>query len=227
MPVITLPDGSQKAFDKPVTVFDVAQSIGAGLAKGALAGKVNTQLVDLSYLIEDDATLDILTEKHPEGLSVLRHSCAHLLAQAVQSVYPDAQVTIGPVIEDGFYYDFSYHRPFTPEDLEKFENKMHEIVKQNLTVSRFVLSRDEAIERFKEMGESYKVKIIEDIPNNEDLSLYQQGGFVDLCRGPHVPSTGKISAFKLLKVAGAYWRGDSNNEMLQRIMGLVGRTKRI
>lgn len=219
MPIITLPDGSQRVFDAPVSVMQVAESIGKGLAKAALAGKVDGMLVDTSFVIEKDTKLSIITEKDPEGLDVIRHSCAHLLAQAVQSVYPQAQVTIGPVIEDGFFYDFAFDRPFTPEDLEQFEAKMAEIVKQDLSVSRSLMSRDEAIQLFKSMGETYKVKIIEDIPSNEPLSFYKQGDFIDLCRGPHVPSTGKIKAFKLMKVAGAYWRGDSNNEMLQRVYG--------
>lgn len=219
MPTITLPDGSQKVFSEPVTVQQVAQSIGTGLAKAALAGKVNNKLVDTSYLIEEDATLAIATENDADGLEVLRHSCAHLLAQAVQSVYPEAQVTIGPVIEDGFYYDFAFPRTFTTEDLALFEAKMAEIVKADLSVSRHLISRDEAIKKFTQMGEHYKVEIIKSIPEGDDLTFYQQGDFVDLCRGPHVPSTGKIKAFKLMKVAGAYWRGDANNEMLQRVYG--------
>lgn len=219
MPTITLPDGSQKSFEAPVTVQAVAESIGRGLAKAALAGKVNGTLVDTSFLIEEDVPLSIITDKDADGLEVLRHSCAHLLAQAVQSVYPKAQVTIGPVIEDGFYYDFAFDRPFTPEDLEQFEAKMREIAKQDLEVTRHEIKRSEAIERFKSMGEDYKVEIIEDIPEEDGLTFYQQGDFIDLCRGPHTPSTGKIKAFKLLKVAGAYWRGNANNAMLQRIYG--------
>ncbi len=219
MPIITLPDGTQKVFDKPVTVQFVAQSIGAGLAKAALAGKVNNTLVDTSFEIKQDAKLSIITEKSPEGLEVIRHSCAHLLAQAVQSVYPEAQVTIGPVIENGFFYDFAFSRAFTPEDLALFEQKMTDIVKADLTVKRTVMSRNEAIKLFEKMGETYKVEILNAIPDTEDLSFYQQGDFIDLCRGPHVPSTSKIKAFKLQKVAGAYWRGDSNNAMLQRIYG--------
>lgn len=219
MPIITLPDGTQKVFDKPVTVQFVAQSIGAGLAQAALAGKVNDTLVDTSFEIKQDAELSIITEKSPEGLEVIRHSCAHLLAQAVQSVYPEAQVTIGPVIENGFFYDFAFSRPFTPEDLTLFEQKMTDIVKADLTVKRTVMSRNEAIKLFEKMGETYKVEILNAIPDTEDLSFYQQGDFIDLCRGPHVPSTSKIKAFKLQKVAGAYWRGDSNNAMLQRIYG--------
>lgn len=219
MPIITLPDGTQKVFDKPVTVQFVAQSIGAGLAKAALAGKLDGSLVDTSFEIKQDAKLSIITEKDPEGLEVIRHSCAHLLAQAVQSVYPDAQVTIGPVIENGFFYDFAFSRAFTPEDLVLFEQKMAELVKADLMVTRTVMSRSQAIKLFEKMGESYKVEILNAIPDTEDLSFYQQGDFIDLCRGPHVPSTGKIKVFKLQKVAGAYWRGDSNNAMLQRIYG--------
>ena len=219
MPVITLPDGSQRTYAGPVTVAQVAADIGPGLAKAALAGKVDGQLVDTSYAIERDASLAIVTGKDPEGLEVIRHSTAHLLAQAVQSVYPDAQVTIGPVIEDGFYYDFAFKRPFTPEDLEKFEAKMHELAKADLTVERRVMPRDEAVATFERIGEHYKAEIIAGIPSNEDISLYGQGDWFDLCRGPHVPSTGKLGAFKLMKVAGAYWRGDSKNEMLQRIYG--------
>jgi len=219
MPVITLPDGSQKKFDAPVSVYDVAASIGAGLAKAALAGRVNDKLVDTSYLIKDDAKLAIVTEKDPAALEIIRHSTAHLLAQAVQSIYPKAQVTIGPVIEDGFYYDFAFERPFTPEDLEKFEAKMKEIAAQDLKVTRRVMPRDEAVKTFRDMGEVYKAEIIAGIPSNEDISLYGQGNWFDLCRGPHVPSTGKLKSFKLMKVAGAYWRGDSRNEMLQRIYG--------
>jgi len=219
MPVITLPDGSQRSFEQPITVADLAASIGPGLAKAALAGRVDGRLVDTSFLIEHDAAVAIVTAKDPDGLEILRHSTAHLLAQAVQSVYPDAQVTIGPVIEDGFYYDFAFKRPFTPEDLEKFEARMHELVKADLKVERRVMPRDEAIESFKRIGEYYKAEIIESIPAREDISLYGQGAWFDLCRGPHVPSTGKLGAFKLMKVAGAYWRGDSRNEMLQRIYG--------
>ncbi len=219
MPSIRLPDGSTREFDEPVTVAQVAESIGSGLARAAVAGKVDGELVDTSYRIEDDAELAIVTDKDEEGLEVLRHSCAHLMAQAVQRLFPDAQVTIGPVIDGGFYYDFSYKRPFTPEDLEKIEQTMQEIVKEDLPVERTVMSRDEAIDLFREMGEDYKVEIIRDIPADEELSFYRQGEFIDLCRGPHVPSTGKFKAFKLTSVAGAYWRGDSGNEMLQRIYG--------
>ena len=216
---ITLPDGSVRPFESAPTVFDVAASIGAGLAKAALAGKVDGSLVDTSFLIEKDSTLEIVTEKHVDALEVLRHSTAHLLAQAVQRLYPGAQVTIGPVIENGFFYDFAYERPFTPDDLPKIEAEMLKIVKEAHTVSRVVKSRDEAVAFFKNMGEHYKAEIIESIPASEDLSLYSQGEFTDLCRGPHVPATDKLRAFKLMKVAGAYWRGDSNNQMLTRIYG--------
>ncbi|MCU0759093.1 MAG: threonine--tRNA ligase [Steroidobacteraceae bacterium] len=219
MPVITLPDGSQRSFEQPVTVDAVAASIGAGLRKAALAGRVDGKLVDTSFEIDRDAKLEIVTDKHPAALEVLRHSTAHLLAHAVQSLYPDAQVTIGPVIEDGFYYDFAYKRPFTPEDLVAIEAKMQEIAGADLKVERRVLERDAAVAFFKSLGEHYKAEIIASIPSNEPISLYGQGGWVDLCRGPHVPSTGKLKAFKLMKVAGAYWRGDSRNEMLQRIYG--------
>lgn len=219
MPAITLPDGSQRNFDAAVTVAQVAESIGAGLAKAALAGRVDGTLVDTSYLITADAELAIITERDEEGLDIIRHSCAHLMAQAVQRLFPQAQVTIGPVIEDGFFYDFAYERAFTPEDLEQIEKVMGEIVKENLPVSREVMSRDEAIAMFEGMGEKYKVQIIKDIPGTEELSFYRQGDFIDLCRGPHVPNTGKFKAFKLTSVAGAYWRGDSNNEMLQRVYG--------
>ncbi|WP_027859441.1 threonine--tRNA ligase [Marinobacterium jannaschii] len=219
MPVITLPDGSKREFANPVTVFEVAADIGAGLAKAALAGKVDGKEVDTSYTIEQDAELAIITARDEAGLEVIRHSCAHLMAMAVQELFPGAQVTIGPVIEDGFYYDFAYERPFTPEDLLKIEKKMAELAKQNLPVTRSLMKRDEAVAMFEEMGEKYKVQILESIPGDEDLSFYSQGDFIDLCRGPHVPSTGHIKAFKLMKVAGAYWRGDSSNEMLQRIYG--------
>ncbi len=219
MIAITLPDGSRREFDNPVTVLDVAASIGAGLAKAALAGKVDGKLVDTSFRIDHDASLEIVTDRHPDALEVLRHSTAHLLAQAVQRLHPGAQVTIGPVIDNGFYYDFAYERPFTPEDLPAIEAEMQKIVKEALPVSRSVKSRDEAVKFFKDMGEAYKAEIIESIPANEDLSLYSQGEFTDLCRGPHVPGTDKLRAFKLMKVAGAYWRGDSNNQMLSRIYG--------
>ncbi len=219
MPVVTLPDGAQRTFDGPITVAAVAQSIGAGLARAALAGKVNGRLVDTSYLIERDATLAIVTERDPEGLEVIRHSAAHLLAQAVKQLHPQAQVTIGPVIEDGFYYDFAYSRPFTTEDLAAIEARMHELSKLDQHVTRREMSRDAAVEYFRGLGENYKAEIIASIPSAEAISLYGHGDWVDLCRGPHVPSTGKIKAFKLMKVAGAYWRGDSRNEMLQRIYG--------
>ncbi len=216
---ITLPDGSKRPFDHSVTVQDVAASIGAGLAKATLAGKVDGKLVDASYTIERNASLEIVTEKSPEALDILRHSTAHLLAQAVQRLYPGAQVTIGPVIDNGFYYDFAYERPFTPDDLAKIEEEMHKIVQEALPVTRSVKTRDEAISFFRRIGEEYKAEIIESIPSNEELSLYTQGEFTDLCRGPHVPNTGKLRAFKLMKVAGAYWRGDSNNAMLTRVYG--------
>jgi threonyl-tRNA synthetase len=225
MPVITLPDGSQRRFDAPVTVAEVAASIGPGLAKAALAGRVDGVLVDTSHRIDKDASLAIVTDKDPAALEVIRHSTAHLLAQAVQSIYPTAQVTIGPVIEDGFFYDFAFERPFTPEDLAKFEAKMKELAKADLPVTRRVMPRDEAVALFKGMGEHYKAEIIASIPAGEDISLYGQGDWVDLCRGPHVPSTGKLKAFKLTKLAGAYWRGDSKNEMLQRVYGTAWRTE--
>jgi threonyl-tRNA synthetase len=224
MPLITLPDGSQKQFDDPVTVAAVAASIGPGLAKAALAGKLDGKLVDTSALIDRDATLSIVTDKDPEGLDIIRHSTAHLLANAVQELYPDAQVTIGPVIENGFYYDFAYKRPFSTEDLAAIEKRMSEISARDLPVHRRVLPRDAAIEHFKKIGEHYKAEIIAAIPPGESISLYGQGTWEDLCRGPHVPSTGKLKAFKLMKVAGAYWRGDSNNEMLQRIYGTAWAT---
>ncbi|PRC92290.1 threonine--tRNA ligase [Solimicrobium silvestre] len=216
---VRLPDGSQRQFDAPVTVAQVAASIGAGLAKAALAGKVNGQLVDTSFLIEADADLAIVTEKDPEGLEVIRHSTAHLLAYAVKQLYPDAQVTIGPVIDNGFYYDFSYKRPFTPDDLVLIEKKMAELAKKDEVITRKVLPRDEAVAYFTSIGEAYKAEIISSIPADQDVSLYTEGNFTDLCRGPHVPSTGKLKVFKLMKLAGAYWRGDSKNEMLQRVYG--------
>ena len=216
---VRLPDGSAREFDGPVTVAQVAASIGAGLAKAALAGKVDGKVVDTSHLIEQDADLAIVTDKDPEGLDVIRHSAAHLLAYAVKSLYPEAQVTIGPVIENGFYYDFAYKRPFTPDDLAAIEKKMAELAKKDEPVTRRVLPRDEAVEYFKSIGEAYKAEIISSIPAGEDVSLYAEGGFTDLCRGPHVPSTGKLKVFKLMKLAGAYWRGDSKNEMLQRVYG--------
>jgi threonyl-tRNA synthetase len=219
MPVITLPDGSQKQFDRAISVAEVAASIGPGLAKAALAGKVDGVLVDTSALIDHDARLSIVTDKDPEGIDIIRHSTAHLLANAVQELFPDAQVTIGPVIEDGFYYDFAYKRPFSTEDLTAIEKRMAEISAKDLQVHRRILPRDEAVEHFKKIGEHYKAEIISAIPAGESISLYGQGDWEDLCRGPHVPSTGKLKAFKLMKVAGAYWRGDSRNEMLQRIYG--------
>src|SRR5579885_1919685 len=219
MPVVTLPDGSQRRFDHPVTVDEVAGTIGAGLRKAALAGRVDGRLVDTSYVIDHDVPVSIITDKDPEGLEILRHSTAHLLAQAVKELYPQAQVTIGPVIEDGFYYDFAFERPFTPEDLERIEAKMRELAQADQQVTRRVMPRDEAVRFFKGLGEHYKAEIIASIPAGEEISLYGQGDWVDLCRGPHVPSTGKLKAFKLTKVAGAYWRGDSRNEMLQRIYG--------
>ena len=222
---ITLPDGSQRQFPGPVTVAEVAATIGAGLAKAALGGKVHGRLVDTSYQIAEDAPLAIVTAKDSDGLEMIRHSTAHLLAYAVKELYPDAQVTIGPVIEHGFYYDFSYKRPFTPEDLIAIEKKMGELAAKDEPVVRRVLPRDEAVAHFMGMGEKYKAEIIASIPSSEDVSLYREGGFEDLCRGPHVPSTGKLKHFKLMKVAGAYWRGDSNNEMLQRIYGTAWASK--
>jgi len=219
MPVVTLPDGSQRSFDHPVTVDEVAGAIGPGLRKAALAGRVNDKLVDTSYVINGDAKLAIVTERDPDGLEVIRHSTAHLLAQAVKDLFPEAQVTIGPVIEDGFYYDFAFARPFTPEDLQAIEARMTELARADQKVNRRVMPRDEAVKFFRNIGELYKAEIIASIPEKEEISLYGQGNWVDLCRGPHVPSTGKLKAFKLTKVAGAYWRGDSRNEMLQRIYG--------
>jgi threonyl-tRNA synthetase len=222
---ITLPDGSIREFDNPVTVMDVAKSIGSGLAKTTLAGEVDGKLVDASHEINTNVSLSVVTDKDEKGLEIIRHSTAHLMAQATQMLYPEAQVTIGPVIDDGFYYDFSYKDGFTESDLEKIEKNMSKLVSQNLAVKRFELSRDEAIDFFKNKGEFYKAEIIESIPQDEILSLYEQGDFVDLCRGPHVPSTGKLKAFKLMKLAGAYWRGDSNNEMLQRVYGTAWSNK--
>jgi threonyl-tRNA synthetase len=219
MPVVTLPDGSQRRFDRSVTVDEVAGDIGAGLRKAALAGRVNGKLVDTSHLISDDANVAIVTDKDAEGLDVIRHSTAHLLAQAVKQLFPEAQVTIGPVIDNGFYYDFAFKRPFTTEDLAAIETKMQELARADQPVARRVLTRDEAVKYFKHLGELYKAEIIASIPDKDEISLYGQGDWVDLCRGPHVPSTGKLKAFKLTKVAGAYWRGDSRNEMLQRIYG--------
>ena len=226
MPTITLPDGSQRQFDHPVTVLQIAADIGPGLAKATLAGVVDEQLVDASYEIKNDALLRIITERDEEGVEVIRHSCAHLMAQAVKELFPEAQVTIGPVIENGFYYDFAYERPFTPEDIEAIDIKMHELAKADHSVARSVKSRDDAVKFFRDMGEEYKAEIIESIPADQELSLYSQGDFIDLCRGPHVPSTGKIKAFKLMKLAGAYWRGDSDNEMLQRIYGTAWGNKK-
>jgi len=222
---ITLPDGSKREFPGAVTVAEVAASIGAGLAKAALAGKVDGKVVDTSYRIENDANLAIVTEKDADGLEVIRHSTAHLLAYAVKELFPEAQVTIGPVIENGFYYDFAYKRPFTPEDLAAIEKRMGELAAKNEPVVRRVLPRDEAVAYFKGLGEHYKAEIIGSIPSNEDVSLYREGGFEDLCRGPHVPSTGRLKHFKLMKVAGAYWRGDQANEQLQRIYGTAWPTK--
>jgi threonyl-tRNA synthetase len=216
---VRLPDGSQRQFEAPLTVAQVAASIGAGLAKAALAGRVDGKLVDTSYLIERDSDLAIITDKDADGLDVIRHSTAHLLAHAVKELFPDAQVTIGPVIDNGFYYDFSYKRAFTPEDLVAIEKKMAELAKRDEAVSRKVMPRDEAVAYFKSIGENYKAEIIASIPAGEDVSLYSEGTFTDLCRGPHVPSTGKLKVFKLMKLAGAYWRGDSKNEMLQRVYG--------
>ena len=226
MPVITLPDGSQRAFDHAVSIADVAASIGAGLAKAAVAGRVNGELVDTSYIINEDIKLSIVTEKDSDALEILRHSCAHLLAMAVKELFPSAQVTIGPVIEDGFFYDFAFERSFTMDDLAKIEKRMEELAAKDTPVIRSVMSRPDAIKLFESMGEQYKVEIIGSIPGEEDLSFYQQNDFIDLCRGPHVPSLGKLKAFKLMKVAGAYWRGDSNNAMLQRVYGTCWANKK-
>lgn len=226
MPIITLPDGKQLTFDKPVSVFDVATSISPNLAKAALAAKVNDKLVDVTFVIKEDASIRILTERDPEGLDVIRHSTAHLLAHAVKELFPKAQVTIGPVIENGFYYDFAFDRAFTEEDLAVIEQKMQEIANKAYSVKRQEISRDEAIKLFENMGEKYKVQIIKDIPQAETLTFYQQGDFIDLCRGPHVPNTSFLKAFKLMKVAGAYWRGDAKNEMLQRIYGTAWADKK-
>lgn len=219
MPVITLPDSSKREFDQPLSVFDLASDIGPGLAKATLAGRVNGELVDTSFVIEADADVSLITARDEEGVDIIRHSTAHLMAMAVQDLFPGAQVTIGPTIDDGFYYDFAYERPFTPEDLEKIEKRMAELAKSNLPVERSVMSRPEAVKMFEKMGEKYKVEIIESIPGEEDLSFYKQGDFIDLCRGPHVPNTGHLNVFKLMKVAGAYWRGDVKNEQLTRIYG--------
>ncbi len=226
MPVITLPDGSERSFDNPVTVYDVAADIGPGLAKATLAGRVDNALVDASYLIEQDARLAIITAKDEAGIEIIRHSTAHLLAQAVKQLFPQAQVTIGPMIEEGFYYDFSFERPFTPDDLKAIEARMRELVKANILIERSTMGRDEAIAYFRGMGEEYKAEIIEDIPADQMLSLYRQGDFTDLCRGPHVPSTGHLKVFKLMKLAGAYWRGNADNEMLQRIYGTAWKDKK-
>jgi len=225
MPNVTLPDGTVKSYDQALTVAEVASSIGSGLAKAAIAGEIDGQMVDTSYMIESDAALAIITNKDERALEVIRHSTAHLLAQATQQLYPKAQVTIGPVIDNGFYYDFAYKDGFSEQDLAKIEKKMNAIVKQNLPIERMEMSREEAVKFFKSKGEHYKAEIIESIPSNEALSLYKQGDFVDLCRGPHVPSTSKLKAFKLMKLAGAYWRGDSNNEMLQRVYGTAWENK--
>ncbi len=219
MPVISLPDGSQRRFDRPVTVADIAASVGPGLAKAALAGRVDGQLVDTSFVVERDASVTIVTERDPDGLQIIRHSTAHLLAYAVKELFPDAQVTIGPVIENGFYYDISYKRPFTPQDLQAIESKMTELAALDEPVRREVWARDDAVQFFESIGERYKAEIVASIPPEEPISLYREGRFIDLCRGPHVPSTGRLKVFKLTKVAGAYWRGDSRNEMLQRIYG--------
>ncbi|MGD8383935.1 MAG: threonine--tRNA ligase, partial [Lysobacterales bacterium] len=226
MPVITLPDGSQKQYDQALSVMDVAADIGPGLAKATLAGEVDGHLVDAAHVLDRDAAVRIITSRDEEGLEIIRHSSAHLLAQAVQRVFPDAQVTIGPVIENGFYYDFAYEPGFTPDDLEKISAEMERLVEEGLPVRRIVMPRDEAIAYFRDKGEEYKAQIIESIPEGEELSLYQQGEFTDLCRGPHVPNTSHLGHFKLTKLAGAYWRGDSNNEMLQRIYGTAFPTRK-
>jgi len=216
---ITLPDGNTKSFDQPVTVNDVAASIGPGLAKATLAGEVDGKLVDASHTIEQDATLRIITGRDEEGLDLIRHSTAHLMAQAVKRLFPETQVTIGPVIDNGFFYDFAREKAFKPEDIEAIEAEMERIVEEDIPVFREIMDRDDAIRFFRDMGEEYKAEIIADIPQGESISLYRQGDFIDLCRGPHIPSTGKLGAFKLTKLAGAYWRGKSDNEMLQRIYG--------
>jgi threonyl-tRNA synthetase len=226
MPVVTLPDGSERRFDAPVTVHDVAADIGPGLAKAALAGVVDGREVDTSHVIEADARLSIITDRDEAGLEIIRHSTAHLLAQAVQQLFPGTQVTIGPTIEDGFYYDFASDHSFTPEDLEKIEQRMGEIVAEDLPVKRIVWSRERAVEEFQKLGEHYKVEIINELPEGEEISIYQQGEWMDLCRGPHAPSTGKLGAFKLTKVAGAYWRGDAKNQQLQRIYGTAWQNKK-
>ncbi|VAX08116.1 Threonyl-tRNA synthetase [hydrothermal vent metagenome] len=226
MPVITLPDGSERNFDYPVTVLDVAADIGPGLAKAAVAGRVDDELVDASYVMEQDAALAIITARDEVGLEIIRHSTAHLLAQAVKQLFPHAQVTIGPMITDGFYYDFSLERPFTPEDMQAIEAQMKELAKADIPIIRSTMKRDEAVAYFRGIGEAYKAEIVEDIPADQTLSLYQQGDFTDLCRGPHVPSTGHLKVFKLMKLAGAYWRGDSKNEMLQRVYGTAWKDKK-
>jgi len=226
MPVITLPDGSWKQYEKAVTIMEVAADIGPGLAKAALAGEIDGVLKDASHRIDQDSRLRIITPRDPEGLEIIRHSTAHLMAQAVKRLYPEAQVTIGPVIEDGFYYDFSYPPGFTPQDLERISGEMERIVNENLQVSREVMGRDEASAFFRQMGEEYKARIIGDIPVDQEISLYRQGEFIDLCRGPHIPETGRLGQFKLMRLAGAYWRGDSKNEMLQRIYGTAWATKK-
>jgi len=226
MPTITLPDASQRSYDAPLSVFAVAADIGAGLAKATLAGKVNDQLVDASYVIDRDVSLSIITAKDAEGLDIIRHSAAHLMAQAVKQLFPEVQVTIGPTVENGFYYDFASPRPFTPEDLQAIDARIQELIKQDIPVERSTLSRDEAVSFFLNMGEKYKAEIIESIPADQTLSLYRQGDFIDLCRGPHVPSTGKIPSVKVMKVAGAYWRGNSKNAMLQRIYGTAWANKK-
>jgi threonyl-tRNA synthetase len=225
MPIVRLPDGATREFSAPVTVADVAAAIGPGLAKAAVAGRVAGRLVDLSHLIAEDTDVAIVTTRDAEGLEIIRHSTAHLLAYAVKELFPEAQVTIGPVIDNGFYYDFSYKRPFTPEDLTAIEVRMSELANRDFAVRREVWKRDEAVAFFRSIGEQYKAEIIASIPSNEDISLYREGDFIDLCRGPHVPSTGRLKVFKLMKVAGAYWRGDARNEMLQRIYGTAWATK--
>jgi threonyl-tRNA synthetase len=226
MPIITLPDGSQRTFEHAISVMDVAYDIGPGLAKATLAGQVDGQVVDASFIMENDAKVSIITARDDEGLEVIRHSSAHLMAQAVKRLFPSVQVTIGPVIDDGFFYDFATEDSFSPEDMQAIEKMMQVIIKENIPIERSVMSRDDAVQFFKEMGEHYKAEIIESIPSDQDLSLYKQGDFIDLCRGPHVPSTGKIPAVKLTKLAGAYWRGDSNNEMLQRVYGTAWGSKK-
>jgi threonyl-tRNA synthetase len=228
MPNITLPDGSSRQFDDPVSVMDIASDIGPGLARATLAGKVNGSLVDAAFVVDDDAEVAIVTSRDDDALELLRHDAAHVMAQAVQELYPGTQVTIGPAIEDGFYYDFAREEAFTPDDLVEIEKRMHEIVKRDLAIEREVMDRDSAMKTFADIGESYKVEIIDDIiPEGEEVSIYRQGDWFDVCRGPHLPSTGKLgNGFKVMKVAGAYWRGDSKNEMLQRIYGTAWRDKK-